>query len=250
MNNYLGSLSPLTVTAPSAATTSAPLIVGGTFIGIPMATADSGAEIALVTEGRIRLAKVSAAIAGTPHTAAEALTLGQDVYWDVTNSKVTSKALGIRIGKVALAAASSATTVDVAFSATLAGNPSVAYAVGYYDFAVQGGTISTVNLVGSKVPSGAFIKSVLYKVITTFTSATDAGTIALGIATDSTGGLKTAVAISNGANPWDAGAFNAALATPVGATGERFLTATFAVEAITAGKMVVIAEYILPGTFA
>lgn len=86
---------------------------------------------------------------------------------------------------------------------------------------------------------------------TTFTSATDAGTIALGIATDSAAGLKAAIAISNGANPWDANVRTALI--PVGTaatitaktTNKRKIQAVVAVEALTAGVLDVLVQYIV-----
>ena len=99
--------------------------------------------------------------------------------------------------------------------------------------------------------------------ITTFTSATDAGTIA--VAAQSAGDIRAAIAISNGTNVWDAGVTgsivgNAALdgnartaiaagaaeaAAVIKCTAERELVATVAVEVLTAGKAVIHAEYIL-----
>ena len=100
------------------------------------------------------------------------------------------------------------------------------------------------------LPAGCVVKNVYYKVLTTFTSATDAGTIALRLlgAND----LVSAVAISNGGNPWDAAALPvqslvSSLATALVTTAETRLVATVAVEALTAGKLVVFAEYVYHG---
>lgn len=84
-----------------------------------------------------------------------------------------------------------------------------------------------------------------YEVITTFTSATDAATISLDIATDDVAGLKAAIAISNGANPWDAAApaaiiqvgTVAAISEKTNSASGRAVQATVAVEALTAGKV-------------
>jgi hypothetical protein len=98
------------------------------------------------------------------------------------------------------------------------------------------------------LPPNAIVTDGFYIVTTTFASATDAGTIALGIATDAAAGIKTALAISNGANAYDAGTF---AVIPVGTvatfvtktTAERNVTATVAVEALTAGVMLLCLKY-------
>jgi hypothetical protein len=96
------------------------------------------------------------------------------------------------------------------------------------------------------LPAKAIITRLSYEVLTTFTSATDAGTIALSV--EAADDLKAAVAISNGANPWDAGIKAgipvATAATYVKTTVARKIVATVAVEALTAGKMYVYADYV------
>lgn len=104
-----------------------------------------------------------------------------------------------------------------------------------YDFAVAAGALGTY-LLSRKIPRGAKVIGGLYKVETTATSATDAGTMSLGI--EAAADLMAATAISVGTT-WDA-------ATPVllpnGAkdgvllTADRQVTAVIAAEAWTAGK--------------
>lgn len=92
-----------------------------------------------------------------------------------------------------------------------------------------------------------------YEVITTFTSATDAATISLDIATDDVAGLKAATAISTGTTYDATGA--PVLLIPqqsVGTisektTGDRKLQYTVAIEAVTAGAMIVFIEVINEG---
>jgi hypothetical protein len=127
---------------------------------------------------------------------------------------------------------------------------------GVIDFANAGsGTIAThdvldpITLVAIKVPKGAIIVNGFAFIKTTFTSATDAATIALGIETDSAAGLKAAIAISNGANPWDAGKtalipVGTAATALSGILAERKVQYTVAVEALTAGKMLVLLQYV------
>lgn len=120
-------------------------------------------------------------------------------------------------------------------------------------FTATGGKAIGAHGLGLVVPKGAVLTRVLYKVLTTFTSATDAATIALSVI--SANDLVSAVAISNGANPWDATSIPVAtavthtLATNLAVTtdGGKELTATVAVEALTAGKLVVWAEWVYHG---
>lgn len=73
-----------------------------------------------------------------------------------------------------------------------------------YDFATDGGAIGTISI-GPMLPDNATAVRTYYEVITTLTSATDAAVVGLGFPTDDVAGLTAGVAISNGANPWDAG---------------------------------------------
>lgn len=126
--------------------------------------------------------------------------------------------------------------------------------------AVSNKTIAAHGL-GVYLPTKAIITRAWWDVITTFTSATDAGTIAF--SAQSAGDINAAIAISNASNVWDAGvhagipgsfaldgnalsqvAMAAALsATFIKLTAERELVATVAVEALTAGKAVLFVEY-------
>lgn len=100
------------------------------------------------------------------------------------------------------------------------------------------------------LPDNSRIIHALYEVITTFTSATDAATISLGIPTDDVAGIKAAIAISNGANPYDAGAFAATIQDDTvtnqseKTTAARTIQATVASEALTAGKLILWVKYI------
>lgn len=128
---------------------------------------------------------------------------------------------------------------------------------------VSNKTIASHGL-GVFLPINAIIVNAYYKVVTTFTSATDAGTIAL--TAQSAGDLKAAIAISDASNVYDAGVAGClpgsyAEATVAGdtavldaarkaasfisLTAQRELTATVAVEALTAGKLVLFVEYVV-----
>ena len=118
---------------------------------------------------------------------------------------------------------------------------------------------------GVTIPSGAIITNAFYIVNTTFTSATDAATIALHV--EGAGDLKAAIAISDASNVWDAGtrsclpghfALDGNALTAIGmaaadaasyivTTAEREVTATVAVEALTgSGELTLYVEYFVP----
>lgn len=111
---------------------------------------------------------------------------------------------------------------------------------------------------GNSVPIGAVIKQVYYVVQTTFvdsgtSSNADTSTISIGANTNVD--LKAAVAISNGANPWDVGIaagipINTA-ATMIKLTAARnikvvWTAGTGDATALTAGVMDIFVEYVFP----
>ena len=124
--------------------------------------------------------------------------------------------------------------------------PQVARAV--YDFAVDGGAIGAIDL-DVDLPDNAIIKRAYYDVVTTFTSATDAATVALHA--ESADDILAAVAISAGGNALDAGLHegieDGTMANAVKTSAVRALTLTIAVEAVTAGKLVLFVEYVIGG---
>jgi hypothetical protein len=116
---------------------------------------------------------------------------------------------------------------------------------------------------GVFIPKNAIIVNSYYNVTTTFTSATDAATLALSVV--SAGDLKAAMAISDATNVWDAGAHgnlpgSYAEATVAGDTAvldaarkaasfivmaaNKEVTVAVAVEALTAGAMDIFIEYV------
>ena len=129
---------------------------------------------------------------------------------------------------------------------------------------VSNKTIAAHGL-GVFLPVGAIITKAWYDVVTTFTSATDAGTVAIKV--QSANDILSAIAISDATNVLDAGIHGSILGFPnMGAdaahdsavevaalfastylklTAERELVATVAVEALTAGKLNLFVEYII-----
>lgn len=124
-------------------------------------------------------------------------------------------------------------------------------ALAVYDFSVDGGAQGAVVLADSAtIPDNAVVTAVSYDVLTTCTSSTDASTISLTLPTD--GALTTAIAISDGSNPWDAGVQSALTGggafgtapTTLKTTGARAIGITIAGgEDLTAGKIVFAVEY-------
>lgn len=130
----------------------------------------------------------------------------------------------------------------------------------------SGASMSTIasHGLGVTIPSGAIVTSAYYVVNTTFTSATDAATIALTL--QSAGDLKAGIAISAAGDVYDAGVRgclpshfaldgNALTAIAMSAaeagsyiltTAERELTATVAIEALTAGELTLYVEFLVP----
>lgn len=104
------------------------------------------------------------------------------------------------------------------------------------------------HTLGATIPINAFVNGMWYWVATTATSATDAGTIALSI--EAANDCVSAIAISNGANPWDTTSLPVegipkieTTSTWLKTTAARAMTATVAVEALTAGVIHVWVDY-------
>lgn len=249
MNNYLGDGDTVNLVAGGAVTGGTPFSVNGV-TSVPVATAASGDNVAVVTDGHLRLPKVSAAISGTVHKAAETFAIGDEVFWDDTNLKATRKAIGSRLGWATKAAASGAAYVDVLVQYPML--PSQIDVVAILD-ATLNSSIGTHNLPGGKIPAGFIVKGYTYEPVTTFTSATDAATIALGVETQDDDCLKTATAISTGTT-WDAVSpatpVQASAAAVIKTTAERSITAKIAVETLTAGRMAVIVHCVRHGVVA
>ncbi len=117
-------------------------------------------------------------------------------------------------------------------------------------FSATGGSTIAAHGTGLVIPKGCSITRCIYKVLTTFTSATDAGTIALSCV--AANDIVTATAISSGTT-WDASIpivcvpVTATLSTWLHTTVDSEVTATVAVEALTAGKLVVFVEWLYWG---
>lgn len=122
-------------------------------------------------------------------------------------------------------------------------------AEGIYDFAVDGGLVSTIALMGSTaIPSGATIIGGFVDVVTPLTSG-GAATIACQV--EAANDILTAVAVAS----WTAGRKNVLPAMTSGAltastlvrtTAARDISIVIAAFALTAGKIKVVLFYINP----
>ena len=165
-----------------------------------------------------------------------------DVTGDVTIGNTGVTAIGA--GKVTEAMLKAPSTVGL-------GAKRLAYAL-FDPSAVAGDRTVAAHALAATIPDNAFVTGLWYWVETTLTSATDAGTVAIHI--EAAADEVVAIAISDGTNPWDTTAKPVegiskleTTSTWVATTAARAITATVAVEALTAGKVHIWAEYMVYG---
>lgn len=166
----------------------------------------------------------------------------------ITNAGVTAIASGVIVNADVSASAAIAVTKLEAANTVGLGAKRVAYAV-FDPSAVAGDRTIAAHALGTAIPINSFVTGFWYWVETTCTSATDAGTIAISI--EGANDCVSAIAINDGSNPWDTTAQPVEGITKVETTSTwlkttaaRQITATVAVEALTAGKVHIYAEYI------
>lgn len=121
-----------------------------------------------------------------------------------------------------------------------------------YDFAVSGGAQGALDLnLGNRLPAGALVKNVYAKVLTAFTSG-GAATVAWGDGTDPDGysGAAKAMAAMTAADAHDgkadSGALVAGLHRVVTEATDGKVELTIAVADLTAGKLQLLVELMLP----
>lgn len=117
-------------------------------------------------------------------------------------------------------------------------------AVGLYDFATDGGAVSTITLRGGSIPSGAIIIDALIHVDTVPTSA---GAPTISVGTEAAADINAAALISGA--PWSTagakrGGVLTATAAPIKTTAARSLSIAVAVAALTAGRFKVFVWYV------
>lgn len=125
------------------------------------------------------------------------------------------------------------------FNAALVFDATAGKAVGTHDLALT-------------LPVGGYVTFGWIDVETTFTSATDAATIGIGVAVDDPSGIVAPIAISNATNPWDVGTkptiqTGSALNFTIRATDTRAIIVTVGSEALTAGKFTLNVYYSTSG---
>ena len=177
-------------------------------------------------------------------------------YSNYANVRVaTLTANSITAGATTLSGALAMGNNGVSNVATFAGNNvadglhAQGVARACYDFALDGGAISTIGL-HATIPDNAIVVRAWYEVLTTLTSSGDNATVSLDIPTDDVAGILAAIAIDDGSNPWDAGTFACIQDGTVGnfsnkCTAAREISMTIAVEALTAGKFILWCQYIV-----
>jgi len=115
-----------------------------------------------------------------------------------------------------------------------------------YDFAEHAGAQGAIGL-GVTLPDNAVAVRAWYEVLTTLESSGDLATIA--ISAEGANDIVTATAINAGGDVWDAGFHEAiqdgTIAAAIKTSAAKEITATIAVEDVTAGKFIVFVEYVV-----
>ena len=166
-------------------------------------------------------------------------------FVDDTGAAITTTAAELNILDGATVTAAELNKIDASVADVYAdGLNQPRWAQATWDFAVDGGAISAIDL-GITIPTNSIIVGGVLDVQTTCTSATDVGTGAISV--EGANDIVTAVAIGTG-TPWDQG-FRVIIpkwtaATFVKTTAARAITFTIAVEAFTASKFTISLAYI------
>jgi predicted RecA/RadA family phage recombinase len=109
MKNYVQPGDVISAAAPYQVNSGGGALLGGSLFGIAVDTVASGATGVFATEGVFDVTKAT--------TAGEAYTLGQRLFWDNTNKRITSTSTGnVAVG---LAIVASAATGDPTVRMTL-----------------------------------------------------------------------------------------------------------------------------------
>ena len=233
MRNFVSDDGSLSFTAATALTGGRFYRSGG-LVGIIAATVASGAVATLETCGVYEYEK-----------AAEAIAIGDDLFWDVENDVLTVLPIGPRVGIATRAAESGDDYVRVMLAERASYGDRITV-VGTYDFAEHGGAVGTITF-GPDLPPGYYVDSAHYDVKTVPTSGGSA-TIALGFETIGATTVKAATAFDNAA--YSSTGLKAA-SGPVAATPSTWLATdsagkafsiTIATAALTGGKIAVAAD--------
>lgn len=214
----------------------------------------SASGVTAIAAGVIVNADVSGS-AGITFAKMEALASGRLVVGSAGNVATAVDVTGdVTIGSTGVTAigASKVTEAMLKVPSTVGlGVRRVAYCV-FDPSAVAGDRTVAAHALAATIPDNAFVTGIWYWVETTFTSATDAGTVAISV--EAANDVVTAIAISDGSNPWDSTAKPVEGTTKIETTSTwlyttaaRAITATVAVEALLLGKAHIWAEYVVHG---
>lgn len=226
----------ITFIAPTGGVTNGQgVVVNGLFLVAAFAAA-VGEECEGHTEGVWDFDKAT----GT----SDVFSAGDPVYFDEENDRVTGVPIGPKIGEAIGSVAAAATTMNVRLS-----QPDGEQVSGVAILDATGGLAIGDTAFGPTLPKGARITEARYRVLTTFTSATDAATIGLGFDTDDVDGIVASNDIADASNPWDAGWHEtiqggAVADYSVKLTAARRFEAVVAIEALTAGKLALHYTYV------
>ena len=234
MINYLnsGDLFTLDLESGESVTSGDLVFLDGGVFGVAQKDGDGDTDANAVACKRS--GKYSLAI-----TAGNTAVSGDPAYYDGGLPGVTTEAIGPMVGFFAEDLGAGDTEIEVVLVPTPGG---MVFGEGIAELDASSGLAIGDTEFGGELPIGAVIVESHIHVETTFTSATDAATIALGLTTDAEGEIDTAIAISHGTSPWDAGTrAGDPYTTPL--TDRRRFVANVAVEALTAGRLQLAYKY-------
>lgn len=263
---------PVTVTTPATPASGDPIRFGS-ITGVALVDEGEGGNTATQTSVDFSFSVWDLSVKGVDDSGNSAVAAGDRIYYvDADTPKLSKKVSGYFFGIALEAVTSGATTTiqvlhmpsptspvtanavnEASLSTALAGTADglglLRVAKATFDPSATAGmrTIAAHGL-GVTIPDNAIVCGGFVEVLTTFTSATDAGTVALMV--QGANDIVSAIAISNGGNPWDAGLHaiipkaNTPESTGIKLTAAREITATVAVEALTAGKATIFLAYV------
>lgn len=103
MNNKLFTGDVITITSPAGGTTSGGALLVGTVLGVATADSDEGDLVAVELEGVFELPKLSTGV----------FTVGEKLYWDATNTRLTDVSTDNTECGIAFAAAANPSSTGV-----------------------------------------------------------------------------------------------------------------------------------------
>lgn len=209
----------------------------------------AGVELASVTASAAEINVLDGVVAGTV-SASKALVVGANKNLDTLAIADGGLKLGAGAGTAVTSTADELNLLDGAAAPNADGLGFLRVARATFDPSTNADerTIAAHSL-GVTIPDDAIVVGGFIEVNTTFTSATDAATVAIHV--EGADDIVAAIAISDVSNPWDAGMqaiipkANTPESTGVKLSAAREITATVAVEALTAGKATIFLYYVV-----